>query len=269
MTTYVVTGLSGQIGLYLQTFQKKNDHLTHLPFRDFNSKKTKIFLRNQDTDFELIHLGWPVSNSDYQNSDANTKASQNSIELFSIAIEAGVRHIHGIGTILENGIQKQIQDQSQEDPRTLYAEKKIEVKNWLKNHAKEISSWYRIAYLISENDPKHKLIPTLLGARGQSIELKNPDDRFDFIHGSDAAEALWSLIKRMDKDEFSDQLVGCGRTISPREIAVSLGVKVINPQNMESFSQETFTAALNETGWQPKFKTVELLAERIFSSSRY
>jgi nucleoside-diphosphate-sugar epimerase len=265
MTTFVVTGLNGLMGKQLQEYKGPTDKLVHLSFSSFNPYRAKEFLRKLDNDFELIHLAWPVSERNYRNSELNQIAACNSIDLFSIALELGVQRIHGIGTILENGPQEYVGDESTDYPTTLYAEKKIEVRDWLSQYARNKSSWYRLAYVVSENDPSHKLAPTLLKVIEKQIELVNSDDRFDFIHNSDAARALWGLIKHGNRLDFSNSLIGCGRSISPREIAEELKVKVINPINLNCKTQKTDTQALAKIYWQPEFETAHNLAKRLYS----
>ena len=268
MKNLVVTGTSGNLGKSIIKLKESNFKIIPLTIKNIRKNDFKKLFNLVPSDFELLHLGWPVANIDYKDSKDNSVAAQNTILLFEMALLSGVSHIYGIGTVLENAQSSEIFEDSVDSPTNLYAEQKIRIRKWLQTNAAGNSSWMRIGYQISAFDPKHKLIPTLLSNQNQKLQLKDADSRFDFIHRDDVASGIWNLIKREKIGKFQNAIVSCGRSLSAREIATELNVEIFGEPSVLFTEHKFHPTTLLENGWIPKFMTAGQIAEKLLVELR-
>lgn len=222
-----------------------------------------------------LHLAWITTPGGYLDSPENETLVRQSESLFHGLRALGVRYIAGTGTGIEYApSDKQLlEDSSPLKPLFAYSRAKVETCLRLKRSSEETQtpwSWFRLFYPYGEGEHPLRLPTALMRKlmRGEAVELKTPDSVKDYIHVSDAAEAILTSIEL--------QLQG------PVNIGTGTGVKILDmtktiaqiggfdpghitratSPNSEVFSVTVAdTKKLRHTGWRPKVRLEEGLEQ--------
>jgi dTDP-4-dehydrorhamnose reductase len=250
------TGSSGILGTQLLKFKPENFQIMPVSLRDFNQaeflKSFKSTLKANESSPILLNVAWPVRSHDYLISVENEVALQKSLQISKFFSEYFSSEIYGVGSILEVGNTHAVFDNSKVSPESLYAECKAKLHAWIEKNNPKSYKWFRVAYQVSYFDPAHKLIPSLLG--NQRPFLRNPNAFRDYIHASDVARGIWNLLS---SDLYGTSIVGTGRSISPFEIAMGLGVNPEIGHEVCKTIQTTFPEKLSKLGWVPLVSSPE------------
>jgi len=246
----LLSGGGGNLGRSLKKYASEKVHIIDVSFWEWNNSKIESQIMssmdNEKSKLKFIHTAWPVSEMNYLNSKSNKEFLLKSKENIQWLVGSFDIEICGIGSVLEAGSVNDIHDDTPADPESYYAESKAELNLWLNQITHGNYKWLRISNQFSRFDPQFKLIPQLLS--GGPTFLCEPNFRRDYIHVSDSAKAVLTLT---ESQTLGVSLISTGESISPLEIAESLGVSVEYDSEVKSNTQNTFPDNLFKLGWTP------------------
>ena len=260
MKYFLVTGADGRLGKSLIPKLNRIGQVIRINRHEMDTASIKKKIKSVPDQTMLIHLAWPVATANYLDNKENLKMLQDSINLFNIAIETKDLRIIGAGSVLELGNVNDAYDESIPSPQNCYADSKAKLWSHLNEISNGKSKWIRIGYQVSGVDPKHKLFPALISNKNLEFQLTGINDKIDFIHREDVAEAFITVIKNFEIFDVKSPVVGCGRTIDIAEIARKLSVR-IKKSSLNSPGKHLIThpVSLRKFNWQPQYDTLDKL----------
>jgi dTDP-4-dehydrorhamnose reductase len=260
----LISGSSGLVGRSLIPLLRSEFRVYEINRENLNVKYLRSLSQEFGERYNFLHLAWPVSNPDYQNSKENTEFLSRSKELMRFLIDDhNCDLIFGIGTILEHGDLETIYDDSPVNPLSLYAQTKCELSEFLRVSAAEKSKWLRIGYQVSAFDPPTKLVPTLLTNATDTNPLSRINKELDLIHRQDVATAILHCVRDSVSIRGFSSLITTGRSVSLFEFANEfLKHKISMPHDID-YIQRTHPMNLSALGWRPKYVEVKDLAKMI------
>jgi len=264
MKTFVITGGRGRLGSFLLPLLSHYGRVLTLSRSEISGSHLKKIVLDAEQEFYLVHLAWPVRTQDYLHDEENRKMFEISKSLMLTAGDLGFKVI-SVGSVLEAGQKSVIRDKIIPNPQNLYAECKAKLQQFLVDFLPNTHIWARTAYQVSSFDPPHKLLPYLLTNQNKPIKLSGAKNLLDFIHVKDVASAFAQIISRYQ--EFPRELVvGAGRVIEVESLAKSFGcVNEIDNLLHPIVRIETIPNSLFQSGWKPKFITVQELHDAAIS----
>jgi nucleoside-diphosphate-sugar epimerase len=149
----------------------------------------------------------------------------------------GVNHIVGAGTCIEYQISEAplTEEHTPVNPTTLYARCKNTLRETLAAMAQKDSwqfCWGRVFYPYGVGEHPARLCSSLIQKlrRGETLVLKTPHSRKDYIYIDDLAAAILLTVEK----RFTGTINwGTGKGISVREIADNLAVMLGKPNLVE------------------------------------
>jgi nucleoside-diphosphate-sugar epimerase len=148
----------------------------------------------------VFHLAWQGVANHERNDEAQIDHNLASgLALFRLAGRLGCRAWVGLGSQAEYGPQnKVLAEDAPTRPMTLYGAAKLAAYHLLGALARQSRTrfvWVRVFSAYGPGDHSHWMIPSLIQ---QLLEGKRPaltagEQRWDFIHAQDVADALWRL----------------------------------------------------------------------------
>ena len=231
-----------------------------------------------------VHLAWIATPGVYLESPENERYLQWSLNLAHGLRELGVNHLVGAGTCIEYQISESplSEDLTPVNPTTFYARCKNKLRETLATEAQKDGwqfCWGRMFYPYGVGEHPARLCSSLIQKlqRGETLTLKTPHSRKDYIYIEDLAAAILLTMER----KFTGTINwGTGSGISVREIAdlaaMMLGrpelVQNQNPPVPDPFPFVVADAArLKHLGWQPQVDLQTGLARLIktFGANSY
>jgi len=212
-----------------------------------------------------VHLAWIATPGVYLESPDNEQYLQWSLDLAHGLREIGVNHIVGAGTCIEYQISNAplSEDRTPLNPTTPYARCKNALRETLEAEAQKDGwhfCWGRIFYPYGVGEHPARLCSSLIQKllRGETLALKTPDSRKDYIYIEDLAAAILLTIE----EKFVGTINwGTSVGISVREIADTVAGMLGRPelvvdQNPAAPDPFPFVVAdasrLKHLGWQPQ-----------------
>ena len=291
-----VTGSTGFVGKHVVRLLVEKGHALGLLVRDersavdfFPDKKEGSFIfgnlcntssyKGALEDFGpdvVLHLAWEGL-PDY----SLQKCLQNleyGADLFNVAAEAGCDCIVGAGSCWEyarssGAINEEMPLESSKDFPA--------AKNSLRFVGESISKrynikfyWPRIFYVYGPGQREASLIPYIIRCLldGAEPEVKNPDNKNDFVYVRDAAEAIVGIIEKRPADTAYN--IGSGQAVSVKKI-ISITREIMGCKfdideasaSLESLNSDNFWADVSkiqkDVGWFPEFSLIDGIRETV------
>lgn len=182
----------------------------------------------------VVHAAWHGVTNQHRND--LTQISQNllpTIELARICAEAGCKTFVGLGSQAEYGpLNKKISETDLPEPTTLYGATKLAACHLTRQVCSQFEmrwAWLRVFSTYGPMEDLSWMVPYLIRAllKGERPKLTACEQRWDYLFGSDAAEAIWSVIRTPGATGAFN--LGSGRADSLRRIVETLR-DAINPE---------------------------------------
>lgn len=213
----------------------------------------------------VLHLAWITTPGLYLESPENEILAEQSAALFCGLIASGVQHIAGTGTCIEYAPSCSHLDENTSALASSfgYSRAKIETSRKLENislEARTSWSWLRLFYPYGAGEHPRRMPSSLIRklTAGDTVELKTPDSVKDYIHVTDAAEAILTVLEHQLTGPVN---IGTGTGIRILELANAIAqvcgidkkmIKSAHPPAADPFP---FTVAgtkkLQGAGWRP------------------
>jgi nucleoside-diphosphate-sugar epimerase len=226
----------------------------------------------------VVHLAW----TGVGNRDRNDPAQRDNIgwtaSLFEAAARAGVRHFVATGSQAEYGpCSGPIAPAAPTNPTSVYGEAKLATSQALARLAAEHNvrlSWVRVFSTYGPGDHPYWMIPSLIGnlLRAQRPALTPGEQRWDFLHVSDAARALLAVAVSPDAQGIYNLGSGSAR---PLRDVISMVRDAIDPRLPLGFGDIPYRPdqvmhleadigrLTGDLGWSPRVPLDEGLVETV------
>jgi nucleoside-diphosphate-sugar epimerase len=212
-----------------------------------------------------IHSAWITTPGVYLEAPENVMFRDASLVFLRKAVDAGARHIFGIGTCIEYRITSEPLHELRTpvDPTTLYARCKNDLHRALEEEAATRGfdfCWGRVFYPYGPGEHPSRLCSSIISRLRQSepIELKTPASQKDYIYIDDLAAAWLAVVEKRAAGPVN---LGTGQGIAVREIAQTLATLLEKPDLVRDAPNPTPDAfpyvvadadRLKSLGWQPR-----------------
>jgi nucleoside-diphosphate-sugar epimerase len=223
-----------------------------------------------------VHTAWITTPGIYLQSELNASLKKWSLSFLATLAQEGLKHALVLGTCIEYAMTGKLLDEIETptEPRTPYAKAKCELHTELSAAFAKTSSslaWARIFYPYGVGEDPERLPSQLIRTlrRGEDLVLKTPDSVKDYIHVSDVAAALLSIVSKKAAGTFN---VGIGEGVRvediARKIAAALGRdSLVKKAEVHSPDPYAFVVAnstrLRSLGWKPKMSLDSGLAQMV------
>jgi len=217
------------INLYLiirkKKFPKKNIKKIYYVKNLFTISQNnwKKYLINIDT---VIHLAWYAKPPHYLNSLKNLECLNGTIKLAKACTQSKVKKFISAGTCFEYfHNNRKLHINSKVEPNSIYGTAKLSTYFFLSNifaSTKINFSWLRFFYILSKNDYKQKLVPSIINKLNQNkkVFLKTPYDKIDYLTVNKLSNVIVRIIFKKKLKKIYNICSGVGVTI--KNIALSL-----------------------------------------------
>lgn len=204
----LITGVTGSIGTYIVQYAREkgiNIAQTSLHGKggfpcNFLDQKQRTALLEKTRPTHIIHASWLTVHPSYWTSLANLHWAEATLDFHKQFLAQGGQHFLFIGSCAEYSWHQSymVEDDSLEQPLSLYGEAKLLTSRQLLRDAEERSTKVAIARLFhpfSENENEKRVFPLVVDSllQGKPIELRNADIYRDIYHSSEASEAIHGL----------------------------------------------------------------------------
>jgi nucleoside-diphosphate-sugar epimerase len=208
----------------------------------------------------LLHLAWDVGPGFYASLNNLNWVSYSAL-LTRAFIDAGGSTIVAAGTCAEYQpmAPSPWAESAHVSPTTLYAAAKIATYTLMEQACKDQHvrfAWGRIAYLYGPGEFAHKFISAMAAQliQQQSIEIREPHKRVDYIHVEDVAEAFVTMV--LHPQARGPLNIGSDQAITLRELLTLIARHVDRPLDAiwgDSTSNDVVldSASLRQLGWTP------------------
>jgi nucleoside-diphosphate-sugar epimerase len=218
------SGYNGRIGKNLVELLNKNGYRVIPVTRDHLNLNHKLeFNTLNEIQKSFFHFAWPLSESDYRNSDNNRSFLATSLNFLS-KYKSKFDDILVPGTIFELPKHlRELSDETNPEPRCTYSESKLSLSKWLLEENFKYS-WPILPYILSSNDPNFKLVPTIMNAvisGKKSVGLTSPNIKRNFVHVSECAEMISACY---EVGVFGRYLIGSDTNISSSQLVKEFGL---------------------------------------------
>lgn len=226
----------------------------------------------------LIHAAWAGVMNRQRNEPAQIE--QNvlpTVQLLQTALNSGCRNFIGLGSQAEYGpLNKLISETEATRPTTIYGAAKLATSilaEQLCAQAGARFAWVRVFSTYGPMEDPDWMIPYVIRKflAGEKPSLTACEQRWDFLHAEDAAEALWSLAKTRAAGVFN---LGSGQVYTLRQVVEQIRNR-INPALPIGFGEVPYRAdqvmhlqadiskLTRATGWKPASSLESGLADDI------
>lgn len=290
----LITGGTGFIGRPTVKKLLDNDHKLFLLVRTENhgyprTKNISISKGNL-TDMEhwwkevmefrpdtALHMAWEgIPNYDYKTSLKNLEYG---LELVRRLAEFGCGRIVCTGSCWEYGKQKGLmKEHDTAQPVNSFTAAKVSLHNIGRAIARENNTrwtWLRLFYVYGPGQRESSLIPHIIRCLKNDTEpeIKNPDNRNDFVYVEDVAEAITAVITNPNTEDVYN--IGEGKSTSVRYILKRIykefgreykedDVRIKNP-DVDFWADIVKIKA--DTGWEPKTRIETGIRQTVCSSN--
>lgn len=217
-----------------------------------------------------IHLAWGgLPDYSFPNCRANLLAGLN---LFEILGKLGCRKIFSGGSCWEYGARAGLMKEEFEgSDLSLFAAHKVALQKIGQSNCAATGSrliWGRVFFVYGPGQRQTSLIPSCYSSfkQGRSPQILNPLAMNDFIHISDVAAAIHSLIEA--DDTYGIYNIGSGQPIAVWEIVNIIAAEmnlapVYYDMPISSGGIWADVSKIGEIGWQPKLSLQAGIAQTI------
>ena len=204
--------------------------LSELPWKDIERFRPDV----------CVHLAWIATPGVYLESPENEQYLKWSLDLVHGLRRIGVNHIVGAGTCIEYQISEKplSEDRTPVNPTTPYASCKNRLREALAAEAQKDGwqfCWGRVFYPYGAGEHPARLCSSLIQKlrRGETLVLKTPHSRKDYIYIADLAAAILITVEK----QFTGVINwGTGTGISVREMADIAATILGRPELVKSQS---------------------------------
>lgn len=243
----LITGSSGLLGQhFLRQWNAENFTIAHVNRRSHDllipGVGRELVTRLRPA--VVLHLAWEASGTPgYRNAPVNSQWLRASLELAAASHDAGAWFV-GTGTSVDT-----------EGAGDAYTLAKGDL--WRALESEVLSgrmTWLRPYYVIDPIRRRPMLVEQALAARaaGQLVALRTPDSRHDFIHASDAGNAIQVAIRHGVRGVLD---LGAGRLRCVSDLVEALGVPWRVALDVLDTPTQNHGAAdirwLHDRGWSP------------------
>lgn len=229
-----MVGCSGAIGSRLTSTLLESDHIVYgvrgtnpCMINNVNHYCSQIDLLNPNLslnllDFQpevLVHTAWITTPGIFWESPENinwVSASKKLIQEFKIC---GGKYLVVTSSCAEYSWStiNPLSETSEVTPNSIYGKSKLELLNWVSDYNIPFL-WARIFFKFGLNEPKGRLIPSLIDSLAQErkFEVYNGNDLRDFIYIIDVVKILEILIHQ---EQLGIVNIGTGRAIDVKSIS--------------------------------------------------
>lgn len=224
-----------------------------------------------------IHLAWEgIPDYGSQNSIKNLKYGLSLIELLA---KLNCQTILVTGSLWEYGQQRgELSEDMYSKPFNAFTAAKNSLYLLGRELARENNItfiWTRLFNVYGPGQKSTSVIPYLINCarQGKEMEIRNPNNKNDFIYVEDVADAISEILLKCKKSEIFN--IGSGKLISVQDIIDKI-FNVFHSKQKYKKTQQKQTDALadfyadiskikKETGWHPKIDIDEGLKRTINS----
>lgn len=184
----------------------------------------------------LIHAAWYVEPGRYQDSPENIRNAIGTLAMADGAMDAGVKHVIGIGTCMEYRLPSDtLTVASPLGPSTLYSAAKLATCFALRRRfaaAGARFSWARLFYLYGEGEHPGRLVPYIRRQleQGEIAKLSAGTQLRDYLDVADAGKMIVSLI---DTGQSGPVNICSGKAITIRALAEKIAAEYGRPDLLE------------------------------------
>jgi nucleoside-diphosphate-sugar epimerase len=267
-TEQVPLSLSAQTGEGTLTWIR--GALAELPWREIETFRPDA----------CVHFAWIATPGVYLESPENERHLEWSLNLARRLKQLGLGYFLGVGTCIEYQITAAPlhEDGTPVDPTTRYSRCKNALRETLAAEARQDGSrfgWGRVFYPYGVGEHPARLCSSVLQKlrAGESITLKTPHSRKDYIYIDDLAAAILLTLER----QFAGIINwGTGTGISVREIADTAARLLGRPElvtNAPQLAPDPFdyvvadNQKLRQLGWQPAH-SIEVGLKRMLAANQ-
>jgi UDP-glucuronate decarboxylase len=206
-----------------------------------------------------IHLAWYVEPGKYLDSPVNDQWVTASLRL-ARTVRCG-RFI-AAGTCFEYASSEELlRESSPTDPRTRYAQSKLQLFHALQSLDREIA-WLRFFYQYGPHEDARRLVPVVINRllRGEEAKLVPGDRRRDYLHIEDVGSAVAMVALSQLTSAVN---IGSGVATTVREIGLKIGELLGRPELVklgalpysptEPMHVVADSTKLRSTGWRPRY----------------
>jgi nucleoside-diphosphate-sugar epimerase len=170
----------------------------------------------------LLHIAWFTTPGEFWTSTENDRWLVASRRLFEHFGAVGGERIVGVGSCAEydwaHGVCRE--DQTPQEPATLYGQRKLQACHLLEQFAQEYSmswAWGRVFFIYGPGEAAAKLVPTVTAAllAGEEVGTTDGHQLRDFVYVEDVASALVGLLAVSNDGVFN---IGSGEGIAVRRV---------------------------------------------------
>lgn len=183
----------------------------------------------------LVHLAWTTEPGKFWNSPDNIDWGQATRELFERFASNGGRRFVGAGSVAEYVWSEApcCELKTDFEPDTLYGQVKLSTYRYIHERSRELGinyAWGRIFWLYGPHEHPQRLIPHVITGilQGRTVDCSSGEQRRDFMHVYDVAEAFVRLI---DAEILGPINVASGRAVAVRDIVSHLA-KELNGRHL-------------------------------------
>lgn len=169
----------------------------------------------------VVHAAWNGVTNEHRNDPAQTE----NVTLTAGIADLGCKHFIGLGSQAEYGpLNKKIRETDKGQPTTAYGRSKFAAHIVTRNMYDERDldwSWLCVFSTYGPREDPSWMIPYVIREllAGKTPALTACEQRWDYLFGPDAADAIWSVIKAKATGLFN---LGSGRAESLRKIVETL-----------------------------------------------
>jgi nucleoside-diphosphate-sugar epimerase len=212
-----------------------------------------------------VHTAWVTAPSEYLNSPANDLFLSWSRDFLAQLTRLGVKHLVGLGTCIEYqaGPEPMSETQTPVAPQSRYAQGKDALRRFGEDLARDQGvtfAWTRIFYPYGPGEHPERLCSSLIRrlARGQTVALRTPDSRKDYLYIEDVARAILRILESGWSGAIN---VGTGTGVTVAELAATIGRLLgrgsgwerAEPAAIDPYPCVVADATrLKSLGWQPQ-----------------
>jgi UDP-glucose 4-epimerase len=226
----------------------------------------------------IIHAAWHGVTNQHRNDAAQIEENlMPTVRLVELARDVGCRHFIGLGSQAEYGpLNKKISESDATEPTTLYGTTKLAACHLTRQLCAQFGirwSWLRVFSAYGPMEDSSWMIPYLIRAllKGERPALTACEQRWDYLFGPDAADAIWTVVKSQVEGVFN---LGSGRAEALRKVVealrdaidpkLPLGIGEVAYRPDQVMHLEADISRLGQaTGWKPATSTEEGLKQTV------